>query len=102
MLAFMLRHPRGRGRKGPQLEEEGPFSQPCHVTAGLMVGGALGVLVQGLAVLLRTGTETRMATQKLPLDCWKGYRPVFPAAGFLDYMGGRALSLSTLLPLTAR
>lgn len=87
------------GRKGPQMEEKGnPFSQPCHVTTGLVVGAALCVLVHGPAIQSRTGT----VAQRLPWNCWRGCGPfVSAAAGVSDHLGGRALLLPTLLPLTA-
>lgn len=37
----------GEGEKGTSEEEGDPFSQPCHVTAGPVVGAALCVLVYG-------------------------------------------------------
>lgn len=94
-----LSTPGERRRKGPQMEEEGdPFSHPCHVTTGLVVGAALCVLVHGLAIQLRTGT----VTQRLSWTCWRGCRPFLsPAAGVSDHLGGRALLLPSLHPLTA-
>lgn len=68
---------RGLSTQGEEGEERttdggggGPFfSRPCHVTAGLVVGAALSVLVHGLTVQLRTGAVAQMATQRLPWNC---------------------------------
>lgn len=86
------------GEKGTSEEEGDPFSQPCHVTAGPVVGAALCVLVHGPAVQSRTGAEA----QRLPWKLLVGVLAIFtPAAGVPGHLGGRARFLSTLLPLTA-
>lgn len=88
----------GEGRrKGPQMEKEGdPFSQPHHVTAGLMVGAALCVSPRPSHPAEDRGSSSE-AFLELP-EAVQAFFFFLPAAGVSDHLGCRALVVAHPTP----
>lgn len=94
MLALRVRHPKGKGRKNHRWRRGKLFSQPCHVTAELLVGAALWVEVHSWAVQLEDRSRGSRGHTEASLEMLgelaRRVRPSFWWLVFSGHIGARA------------